>query len=125
MSIWIPTPSTAARDYIRWTTVTAFVVGMLWLTSLFFDEYNTAVRMQNGALHEIAKIEEHNQGVDARNAELATRPPQYKIQKRTREIEIPVIEKRTEDSTPKPNFDSPDVVGGGGPMPPQIGRAHV
>ena len=125
MSIWIPTPSTAARDYIRWTTVTAFVIGMLWLTSLFFEEYHTAVRMQNGALHEINRIQEHNQGVDARNAKLEAQPPQYKIQKRTREIEIPVIEKRTEDPVSKPNFDSPDVVAGGVPMPPPPQPAPV
>ena len=42
MSTFVPHQLKTTKDYVRWTTITAFVTAMLWAVSFFYDEYKQA-----------------------------------------------------------------------------------
>lgn len=57
-SIWIPPQQESLRRYLRWTTVTAFVIVMLAVISMFVDEFVQSNRHQAQAKSEIARLEQ-------------------------------------------------------------------
>lgn len=74
MNIFIPKEEKTTKEYVRWTTITAFVVLMAWVVSLFHDEYRLAESQKEEAKQTIAKIEEYNARVE--QAAKAPPPPQ-------------------------------------------------
>ena len=75
MSIWIPPQEKSTKDYIRWTTISTFIVLMLWMISFFYDEYQHAENRKKEAKVKIAQIEEHNAKVDSQPKEVK-KPPE-------------------------------------------------
>lgn len=45
-TIFIPKEQRTTKDYIRWTTIVGFVTFMLYLTSIFYEEYYYAEQKQ-------------------------------------------------------------------------------
>ena len=60
MSTFIPHQQKTIKDYVRWTTITAFVLVMLWCVSFFYEEYQQAKHNQQLAKTQIEKIEQAN-----------------------------------------------------------------
>lgn len=69
------------KDYAHWVTIGSFVVFMLWLISLFVDEYHLAGKIKQEAKNILAQVEEHNARVDA-SAEKSTQQNQKIIIKK-------------------------------------------
>jgi hypothetical protein len=70
MSIFVPLQQKTLKEYVRRTTISAFVIIMLWLTSLFYAEYHEAETKRTEAKIAIAKIEE-----SAKSKDTASKPP--------------------------------------------------
>ena len=86
-SVWIPPQQQSTREYVRWATISSFVIAMLYTGSVFYDEYKTAQAAKATAIETIAKIQDHNKKVDADNS----RPPetkQVRITKRHRTLTL-------------------------------------
>ena len=58
MSTFVPQQLKTTKDYVRWTTITAFVTAMLWAVSFFYDEYKQAEHKKQEAKIAVAKLEE-------------------------------------------------------------------
>lgn len=70
MSIFVPPQQKTLKEYVRRTTISAFVIVMLWLTSLFYAEYHEAETKRAEAKITIAKLEEA-----AKSRDSAPKPP--------------------------------------------------
>lgn len=68
MTIFIPPQQKSTTHYVRWTTITAFVICMLWLASYFFQEYQQIQHNRVAALKAINDIEEFNLKIEQHNA---------------------------------------------------------
>lgn len=79
--VWIPPQQQQTKEYVRWTSISAFAIFMLWLVSLFYDEYRGATLLQSAANQALAQIEEHNKKVDELEKQVITK--QIKIKHRT------------------------------------------
>ena len=58
MSTFVPNQLKTTKEYVRWTTITAFVITMLWAVSFFYQEYQQAEQRKQEAKLAIAKLEE-------------------------------------------------------------------
>lgn len=58
MSTFVPYQLKTTKEYVRWTTITAFVITMLWAVSFFYQEYHQAEQRKQEAKLAIAKLEE-------------------------------------------------------------------
>lgn len=58
MSTFVPHQLKTTKEYVRWTTITAFVITMLWAVSFFYQEYQQAEQRKQEAKLAIAKLEE-------------------------------------------------------------------
>ena len=65
MSIFVPAQQKTLKEYVRLTTVSAFVIVMLWLMSVFYTEYHDAETKRAEAKITIAKIEEAAKSKDS------------------------------------------------------------
>lgn len=63
MNTWVPPQLKSGKEYVRFVTISSFVVFMLWLVSLFYDEYNEAKANKKHAETNIAIIQENTQSV--------------------------------------------------------------
>ena len=103
MTIWIPPQQKTITTYMKWSTITAFVILMLMAISYFYDEYQDAEAKKQHAKETIVKIEEHNKSVDAQSAKAIQEPKtEKKVQKK-----VIIVERSVEEPT-----------GGSPPMPP-------
>lgn len=66
MSIFVPPQQKTLKEYVRRTTVSAFVIVMLWCISLFYDEYQQAEARRRDAKFTIAKLEEAAKSKDSK-----------------------------------------------------------
>lgn len=66
MSKFVPNQQKTIKEYVRRTTISAFVIVMLWLTSLFYTEYHEAETKRAEAKITIAKIEEAAKSNDSK-----------------------------------------------------------
>lgn len=57
-SIWIPPQQEQLRRYLRWSTISSFVIVMLGLVSVFVDEFSQSRDFQRRAQQEIAVAEQ-------------------------------------------------------------------
>lgn len=75
MKIWIPPEQTTLKEYVRYTTISSFVIAMLVLISFFVDEYNQAQNTRNEAFRMVIEtIDEHNKKIE-NTKEIALSPP--------------------------------------------------
>lgn len=65
MSIFVPPQQKTLKEYVRRTTISAFVIVMLWLISLFYTEYHEAETKRAEAKIAIAKLEEAAKSKDS------------------------------------------------------------
>lgn len=73
MTIWIPPEQKTVTSYMRWSTITTFIILMLVGIGYFIDEYQKAEAKKQDAKLTIAKIEEHNAKVEAQQKQVVTK----------------------------------------------------
>ena len=98
IKVWVPPQQKSTTHYVRWTTITAFVICMLWLASYFYDEYQQVQNNKVAALKTINDIEEFNLKVDEHNSKADDH--NSKIKQETKRVKKNVIirEKRIIDT---------------------------
>ena len=74
-SIWIPPQQAETRKYLRWCTVTAFVIVMLGIVSVFVDEWSTSNDLQQRARKELEQAAEAARAAEAQRQAQAVRKP--------------------------------------------------
>lgn len=91
MQVWIPPQQKSTTHYVRWTTITSFVIFMLWLMSYFYDEYRQAEYARLSALKMVEEVHVKNTEIEANNAKADEH--NNKTQKKVIKKKITIVDK--------------------------------
>lgn len=132
MTIFVPSQQQSTTHYVRWITISSFVILMLWLASFFYDEYRQAEYARTSALKFVEEVQVKNAEIEAQNAKAEEHNNRVQkkvikkkivIQDKSEPVDSGHISKAPElpKTTPEEAVKSiPDMepIGGGSPMPP-------
>lgn len=94
--MWIPPQQQSAKQYVRYMTITSFTVLMLYLTSVFYDEYKNAEIEKAHAINTIvAKVEENNIKIEEHNTKAEKHNEQIKKQVKKKKVIVKLPEEVT------------------------------